>query len=238
MSISTLSQQHAQNLSAVFVQIDPRQNEPSRLTASITPHIPLSPVVDDASLSWEALETPRNLRAISSKLKRCYPRLYLNGHSSLFLMRVNAFSVAIQLDPSQPPTRLPLAQVLTKLGYTLPTNGREALALMQSVEQQVTRLLLGNFGGARSWPIPMSGTDEVRLARFLSSETTGVPGLPLPRDGKRTLGYLLSGSSVTPADLGDPPKALEKLLTSPKASGTGASTSDVSSWRAFRKQHQ
>ena len=222
MSVSTLSQQHAQLPNAVFLQIDtPRQNETSTLTASSTQHIPLSPVVDDASISWEALKTPRNLRAISSKLKRCYPRLYLNGHSSLFLMRVNAFSVAIQLDPSQPPTRLPLAQVLTKLGYTLPTNGREALALMQSVQQQVTRLLWGNFGGGRSWPIPMSGTDEDRLASFLSSETTGVPGLPLPRDGRRTLGYLLSGSSVTPADLGDPPKALEKLLTSPKAVALG-----------------
>lgn len=213
MSISTLSQQHAQNPNAVLLQIDtPTQNETSTLTDR-----PRSPVVDDASISWEALETPTNLRALSAKLKRCYPKLSLNGHSPVYFTRANEFSVAIQLDPSKPPTPLPLVQVLAKLGYTLPTNAHEAFALMQSVEQKIAMLLLGNLGGALSWPIPISRTDEVRLATFLFSETTGVPGLPLPRDGKRTFGYLLSGSSVMPDDLKDPPKALEKMLTSPNA---------------------
>ncbi len=222
MSVSTLSQQHAYTPNAMVLQIaPPPQNESGRSTQSTTQSGPTGPASSDAGIAWDKLKTPENLRRIAKRLKASFPAHTLTANTRVISDKLDRINVSVQLDASGPPARLPLAQVLTKLGYTLPTNGDEVRAQIRAVEQQAAMMLLGDLGGALSWPIPMSQRDEIRLASFLFSDTTGVPGLPLPRDGKRTLGYLLSGSSVTSSDLRDPPKALEKLLTSPKAMELG-----------------
>ncbi|WP_455825232.1 membrane-targeted effector domain-containing toxin [Pseudomonas graminis] len=225
MNVSTLSQQPRLNQNALFLQVDPPpQNESGRSTQSSTQSGPSTPGASDAGITREQLKTPENLRALAKRLKAIFPPHTLTAHPTLINLKLNRSAVPIHLDTptsSGSPTTLSFAKVLTKLGYTLPTNGDELRALMRQVDQQIAMALLGNKGGALSWPTPMSQADKSRLDSFLLSDTTGVPGLPLPPNKKGTLGYLVSGSAVTPSDLQDPPKALETLLLSPKAATLG-----------------
>ncbi|WP_338493222.1 hypothetical protein [Pseudomonas trivialis] len=67
----------------------------------------------------------------------------------------------------------------------------------------------------------MSRTDQYRIAQFLLSNDTGLPGLPLSTD-RGVLDYLLIGSSVTHDDLKGPATmAMQKLLDTPKALALG-----------------
>lgn len=114
-----------------------------------------------------------------------------------------------------------LSTLISHCGFHVPKTLDEVTSLAQRLFVMGSTPPLGNLGGGLSWPVPMASSDENKLARFLSSNTTGLPGLPLPNDGKGVLGYLLSGSSVTPEDLKNPAGALMKLLDSPKAERLG-----------------
>ena len=80
---------------------------------------------------------------------------------------------------------------------------------------------LGNFSGALAWPVPLAQPDQAAIQRLLQSTSTGLPGLPLADRDKGVLGYLLSGCSLTDADLGVTTRAIEQLLGSPKAQALG-----------------
>ncbi|WP_460137368.1 OspG family effector kinase [Pseudomonas sp. S1_E04] len=127
--------------------------------------------------------------------------------------------------PTQPPLAanrfISLEAYLLGCGMTLPSTLEALVELKDSVLRQAQVHPLGNFSGALSWPLAMPSQDQDSLVSFLRSSTSKLPGLPLPEGGKGTLGYLLSGSSVSDADLEKPVVALEKLLASPKAQALG-----------------
>lgn len=124
------------------------------------------------------------------------------------------------------PTAQTLATVITHLGFELPRTVEEVAALAQKLEQKASQHPLGDFGGALTWPIPMAPADQHSLRAFLKSDTTGLPGLPLPPHGNGVLTYLLSGSSVSQSDLQNPTVAVQKLLDSPKARALGQALQD------------
>ncbi|WP_448651208.1 hypothetical protein ACSHWC_25720 [Pseudomonas fluorescens] len=122
------------------------------------------------------------------------------------------------LTRSSPPT---LEAVITDLGFEQPSTVDQLTALAKTIEQRALTPPLGNLGGARSWPIPMSREDQDKINSFLYATNTGVPGLPLTKNGNGVLHYLLHGSSVSHSDLQSPLGALQKLLDSPKAQVLG-----------------
>lgn len=122
------------------------------------------------------------------------------------------------LTRSTPPT---LATVIADLGLDLPDSAEQVTAMAKKIEQNASMPPLGNLGGARAWPLPMSQEDQQSIRSFLRSNTGSLPGLPLPTYGNGTLDYLLHGSSVTPSDLQTPSLALQKLLDSPRAQALG-----------------
>ena len=223
MSIANVSPQSVSLLSNVIVA------KPENTTQSP----PSNPAESTLQSNAEAVSPPPvktvrqlladqgNLRTLAIKLRAISgpsepgARFIRNLHTHVLTPNPESSYVSKEGKP------LTLIAFIKNLGVKPPRGPAEANALAQVLEQKAALLALGNFGGALSWPIPMSRNDQVRLASFLFSSDTGVPGLPLSRDGKRTLGYLLSGSSVTPSDLQDPPKALQKLLDSPKALALG-----------------
>ncbi|WDU64952.1 hypothetical protein LRS56_11095 [Pseudomonas poae] len=127
--------------------------------------------------------------------------------------------------PHQPATNtrttLKVSDLITRLGYKVPTTADELVALAQTLEKETALHPLGDLGGGLSWPIPMSQPDQKKIIDFLSASNTGVPGLPLPSTVIGTLGYLLADSSVSQNDPLDPAQLLQRLLDTPKARALG-----------------
>jgi len=167
------------------------------------------------------LADQENLRNLALRLRGIVPWVNDDFSTSAWLNK-NTLSLNANSSHASAHTTPPsFTSIITDLGYDLPRTADDFTALAQKLEQKASLHPLGDLGGALSWPVPMSRTDELKLDRFLYTDNTGVPGLPLPRDSKATLGYLLSGSAVTPSDLQDPVKALQKLLDTPRAQVLG-----------------
>lgn len=118
-------------------------------------------------------------------------------------------------------TLVKLATFITDLGYTLPTTGEEVSALAQALEQKASQHPLGNLGGGRSWPRPMSQEDQQAITRFLSSGKTGIAGYPDVPDSTGRRVYSLTDQPLTKSELRDPQRALQIMLDSPRAEALG-----------------
>lgn len=106
-------------------------------------------------------------------------------------------------------------------GLNAPKTLAELVTLYNHVVKRAQTPPLGNFSGALSWPAPLAQRDRVAIRHLLQSTDSGLPGLPLANPDKGVLGYLLSASSVSDADLKVTTRAMEKLLGSPKAQALG-----------------
>ena len=120
-----------------------------------------------------------------------------------------------------PNERVSLDAFIQGKGLSVPTTPAELASLNQRVLLQAQAHPLGNFSGALSWPVPPSPQDQRSIVTLLQGTTAQLPGLPLADERKGTLGYLLSGSSVSESDLKKPTVAIEKLLGSAKAQALG-----------------
>ncbi|KRP43828.1 hypothetical protein SAMN04490190_2398 [Pseudomonas libanensis] len=127
--------------------------------------------------------------------------------------------------PSQPPLPanrlISLEAFLLGCGMPVPKTLEALVELRNEMAWQAQVHPLGDLGGGLSWPSPMPAQHQNRLVALLQSNTSGLPGLPLADGAKGALGYLLSGSSVSEADLKKPLAAIEKLLDSAKAQALG-----------------
>ncbi|OIN53175.1 hypothetical protein BFL40_11740 [Pseudomonas costantinii] len=210
-------------------------------TAEVSDHTTPSPsatsITSISQSSTSAVQAPptntlrrlladqENLRDLAGQLRGIDTRVYGKPVTpEQISYRLNNSTLAPHQDSFYASTRATpqtLATIITDLGFKLPGTADAVSTLATELEQKASLHPLGNFGGGLSWPIPMSRIDQHSLLQFLYSNKTDVPGLPLPHGGSATLGYLLSGSSVTQSDLQDPVKALQKLLDSPKARALG-----------------
>ncbi|MCF5545820.1 hypothetical protein [Pseudomonas salomonii] len=231
MSITALHRTLADNPSPFVVEtpVVVAQGASSTTTtnASDAPHSVQTPAPDALRTQQADQQNLRNLaaqlRGIDTRAhgKPVTPDAVLSGlnNSRLTAQKDSAYA-HVQ------PTAQTLATVITHLGFELPRTVEEVAALAQKLEQKASQHPLGDFGGALTWPIPMAPADQHSLRAFLKSDTTGLPGLPLPPHGNGVLTYLLSGSSVSQSDLQDPTVAVQKLLDSPKARALGQALQD------------
>lgn len=114
-----------------------------------------------------------------------------------------------------------LAEVITRLDFEIPRTKTQAIALRDTLDQKALAPVLGNSGGALSWPLPLSTAQQRTIIDTLDCNTAMLPGLPLAAPRKGALGYLLDAMPLLADDLNDPDKALEKLLTSPRGEALG-----------------
>lgn len=200
------------------------------------------PAYRHASALKTALADHCNQRTLAEKLKtviQCLPE-QLQPEPSLSMIKARAqmeTSLASHLknttmyvcdDASYQPLQPLPADRLVSLeayiqgyGMDVPKTLEALVDLKNSLTRQAQVHPLGNFGGGLSWPMAMPESDRSSIIALMQSPNSGVPGLPLADDGKGALGYLISGSSITAADLKTPIVALEKLLESPKAKALG-----------------
>ena len=104
---------------------------------------------------------------------------------------------------------------LTENGLPLPKTLDDLLALAQTANVRAQQHPLGNFAGALSWPLPLSVENQRELFNVVACNSAGLEGLPLQNPSWGALDYLASAVSLSPTDMQEPAKALEKLLGSP-----------------------
>lgn len=114
-----------------------------------------------------------------------------------------------------------LIEVITRLGFEIPSTKAQAVAVRKSLDQMASAPLLKNSGGGLSWPLPLSPAQQRAVLNTLDGNTARLPGLPLADPRKGALGYLMNATPLSPEDLNPPHNALKKLLTSPQAHTLG-----------------
>ncbi|WP_395599801.1 hypothetical protein [Pseudomonas sp. B19125] len=226
MSITAPTRTLADNPSAFVVEAPaPVAQDASHTfttTASDSPHAVQTPA--PATLRTQ-LADQQNLRNLAEQLRgidtRTYGKPVTPDNVSFGLNNSRLTPHKDSAYAHVQPAAQTLATVITHLGFELPRTVDEMAALAQKLEQKALQHPLGDFGGALTWPMPMAKADQHSIRAFLKSDTTGLPGLPLPPHGNGVLTYLLSGSSVSQSDLQDPTVTIQKLLDSPKARALG-----------------
>ncbi|EIK69198.1 hypothetical protein PseBG33_1624 [Pseudomonas synxantha BG33R] len=114
-----------------------------------------------------------------------------------------------------------LESYLSSSGTEVPKTLEALTSLQEMIAERARVHPLGNLGGGLSWPVQMPLQDQNSIITLMQSNSSGLPGLPLADSAKGALGYLISESSVSEADLKAPVLAMEKLLGSPKAMALG-----------------
>ena len=110
---------------------------------------------------------------------------------------------------------------LAENGWPVPKTLDDLLALAQTANVRAQQHPLGNFAGALSWPLPLSVENQRELFNVVAGNSAGLEGLPLQHPSWGALDYLVNAVSLSPTDLQDPTKALEKLLDSPRYKALG-----------------
>lgn len=110
---------------------------------------------------------------------------------------------------------------LTENGLPLPKTVDDLLALAQTANTRAQQHPLGNFAGALSWPLPLSVENQRELFNVVARNSANLEGLPLQDPRWGALDYLVNAASLSPTDMQDPAKALEKLLDSPRYKALG-----------------
>ncbi|WP_277759119.1 hypothetical protein [Pseudomonas sp. A34-9] len=77
----------------------------------------------------------------------------------------------------------------------------------------------GDFAGALSWPIPLTTAQQKEVLRVTSLYLDSLDHISTP--GAGLLDYLNSENPLSDSALGDPPSALETLITSPRGQALG-----------------
>ncbi|MCR4540137.1 hypothetical protein NUV89_17220 [Pseudomonas sp. 18.1.10] len=185
------------------------------------------------SCNWKALA--QKLQAVMAALS---PRFSPNASSTAgqyttsfaveLALMLNGMAMPVCEDSTYyrqhaltPQSLVSLQSYLQGSGLSVPGSWAELVDLNQRVARRAQAHTLGNFSGALAWPVPLGTDDQRSIIALMQSANPALPGLPLADERKGVLGYLLSGSAVSDADLLAPTRAIEKLLGSPKAQALG-----------------
>ncbi len=168
-------------------------------------------------ITRQILDQPLPGESLSMARARTLMQTALAAQLKSTLMYVCEDSSYSPLQPLPVNRLISLEAFILGSGLQVPTTLEALLDLTETVSRQAQVHPLGNLSGGLSWPLPMPGQDQKALVDLLHSNTSAVPGLPLIEGGTGALGYLISGSSVSQADLENPVAAMEKLLGSAKA---------------------
>lgn len=221
----TVSVRPLHTLQAHEPAVPSAQGSPGTVTTPLAPNSVGTPQTTPTLPLRQLLADQNNLRDLAATLRNIATEV--DGKPvtpDQVSAQLSTATLAPRPNSSYAPTRSTpqaLATVITDLGFELPRTAAEVTALAHKLEHKAAVSPLGNMGGGLSWPIPMSLADQQGILEFLFKTPNALPGLPLPKYENGVLNYLLSGSSVTPADLQDPALALQKLLDSPKAQALG-----------------
>ncbi len=161
---------------------------------------------NSAPITFKAgLGDRHNLQTLTTKLTDIAAKLEVNTTPQAILAALRA-PLDIHPDssfPVRPSEGATLESFIRAKGWPIPTTQHSLLKLIKTVKQEALTQPLGNFGGALSWPMPLSQAEQSRL-RIISTKS----------DYPNTLDALLAQHPLPTEIQSDPAQALEALLGS------------------------
>ena len=111
-------------------------------------------------------------------------------------------------------------------GLPIPQTRSDVIHLMDAAQARALESPMGALGGALDWPLPLSREQQIKIrsiveASILRSHRLADPDSVRLELSKGTLGVLIKASSLSDTQLQEPAKALDILLSSPKAQALG-----------------
>ncbi|MBD8268959.1 hypothetical protein [Pseudomonas fluorescens] len=112
-------------------------------------------------------------------------------------------------------------------GWNMPKNRDELFNLGRTFDRPpLAQLSHGNFGGALSWPTPLSDEDQDEIKNTLRQNSLGISGLQNYDENTGVLGYLTHNQHFATYELHNPAQFIQNLLTTPKAQALGLALQD------------
>ncbi len=167
----------------------------------------------------QALAEKRNFRTLGQKLNEIATRLGVNATPQAILAALKA--TPMDLDPVSTNTGTTLEAFIANYGLAVPNSHFALTALADALLNRALEHPLGNLGGALSWPLPLSADEQSRLLQ--ATRRYGADH-PTPPDMTLSLGvleYLNSHQPLSAEAANDPAKALETLVSTPRAQALG-----------------
>jgi hypothetical protein len=111
-------------------------------------------------------------------------------------------------------------------GLPIPQTRSDVIHLMDAARARALESPTGALGGALDWPLPLPAEQQNKIrviveASILRSHQQADPGSARVALAKGMLGVLIKASSLSDTQLQEPAKALDILLSSPKAQALG-----------------
>ncbi|UII74175.1 membrane-targeted effector domain-containing toxin [Pseudomonas sp. HN11] len=173
----------------------------------------------------QQLADQQNFRTLARKLIELAGRLDENvaSHAILAALKATPMNVAPGSTSSDEASSTTLENYIVANGLPLPDSRSSLTALANAVIDRSLEHPLGNFGGALSWPLPLSTEEQARLRLMAMSQEHHLADKPLVMQLKGGLLEFLRYQAPLPEGaLNDPIKVLEALVGSAQGQLMGA----------------
>ncbi|TFY89081.1 hypothetical protein DYL59_12960 [Pseudomonas kairouanensis] len=194
---------------------------------SITPLAPEIPLADGRLALRVSLADRRDLQKLAQALHAAAEKLPEDSGPAQVSVALKENRVGIDPQSSFHSTQklrqssVSLEVFIQTKGSYMPTSKEDLRDLADALIAHSKAHPLGNFAGALSWPLPLSEQSQRTVLNEVACNESRLEGLPLSNPRAGALDYLSGAVSLSPDELHDPAKAMEKLLDTPRAQVLG-----------------
>jgi len=206
-----------------YSQSQPAPDQSSTAPQPATP-LHLRPQKRVANAGLEQVQADKqNLRTLGQTLNETATRLGKSATPQAILSALQTTTLDIHPESSSPEAgaTVTLEAYIRSSGLSVPTSHFALTALADAVLNRAQEHPLGNFGGALSWPLPLSAEGQRSLVDAAHRYAIQHPNPPKMGSSQSVLEYLNSNQPLPSEAARDPAKAVETLLTTPRAQALG-----------------
>ncbi|MCP1463481.1 hypothetical protein [Pseudomonas sp. S3E17] len=197
------------------------QNQPSSGSQHATPAQTPRHSAANTELA-RVIAYKQNLRTLGQALTEIATRLGTSATPQAILGALKTTTIDIHPESfsSDAHTTVTLEAYIRSSGLSIPSRHDSLTVLAESVLSRAQEHPLGDFGGALSWPLPLSADGQRSLVDAARRFVTQHPN-PSQIGSQSVLEYLNSNQPLSSEAARDPVKALETLLATPRAQALG-----------------
>lgn len=166
----------------------------------------------------------QNLQSLGQKLRDTAARLGIDATVPAILTALQTTPMDIHPDsgyPSEAGSTVTLQAYIQSMGLSVPSTHFGLIGVAHAVLNRAQEHPLGNFGGGLSWPHPLDVSEQNTLQNAAGRYASRNPNPPQVGVSLGVLEYLNSNKPLTSETAENPAKALEAIVSSPRAQAFG-----------------